>query len=144
MGNFLYHLFRIFPTGGAVSGVTLAWGDVAVGSNEAPTMLHIHIKRSKCDQFGKGVDVIVGRTGLPLCPVSAVMEYLAIHQDTPGPFFIDTSRRAVTKSWFVERIREVLVAVGLPKLDFAGHSFRIGAATSAALAGVEDSTIQHT
>ena len=31
----------------------------------------IHLKRSKCDQFGKGVDVVLGMTGMPICPVKA-------------------------------------------------------------------------
>ena len=40
------------------------------------------------------------------------------------------------------RVREALQAVGLPYDSFAGHSFRIGAATAAAKAGLEDSVIQ--
>ena len=32
--------------------------------------------------------------------------------------------------------------MGLPESNFAGHSFRIGATTAAANAGIEDSTIQ--
>ena len=33
-------------------------------NNQAvPMMLKIHLSRSKCDQFGKGVDVFVGRSG---------------------------------------------------------------------------------
>lgn len=120
----------------------LAWGDVAVDSNRLPTMLRIHLKKSKTDQFGRGTDVIVGRTGLPLCPVTAMMDYLASRQDFPGPFFVDTSHRAITKAWFVQHLRVFLAKVGLPAHEFAGHSFRIGAATSAALAGIDDSAIQ--
>ena len=36
-----------------------------------------------------------------------------------------------------------MAAVGLPQLQYAGHSFRIIAATTATLAGVEDSTSRH-
>ena len=42
----------------------------------------------------------------------------------------------------VEQIRSILSRIGVPQHHYAGHSFRIGAATTAALAGVEDSTIQ--
>ena len=121
---------------------SLAWGDVAVDSITSPSMVKVHLKRSKCDQFGRGVDVIVGRTGSPICPVTAVLEYVRVRQDEPGPFFVSRVKTPVTKAWLVQQVRHVLRSLGLPQDDYAGHSFRIGAATSAALAGIEDSTIQ--
>ncbi len=48
----------------------------------------------------------------------------------------------VTKPWFTNQIRDTLRALGLPQDDYAGHSFRIGAATTAAIAGIADSSIQ--
>ena len=120
----------------------LSWGDVAVDSRSAPTMVKVHLKRSKCDQFGKGVDVIVGRTDSPVCPVAAVVAFIALRQDRPGPFFMDAKLAPVTKAWLVKQVRDILSSLGLPQNEYAGHSFRIRAATSAALAGVEDSTIQ--
>ena len=98
--------------------------------------------RSKCDQFGRGVDVIVGHTDTRICPVAAVVSYIALRQDQSGPFFINSHGVAVTKSWLVQQVRTILAGLGLPQGEYVGHSFRIGAATSVALAGVEDSTIQ--
>ena len=60
----------------------------------------------------------------------------------PGPLFQWQDGTPLTKSKFVENVRAALTRVGLPASDFAGHSFRIGAATTAATAGIEDSTIQ--
>lgn len=120
----------------------LSWGDVAVDSHTHPQMIQIHLKRSKCDQFGVGSDIVVGRTGTTTCPVTALLQYIAVRGDRPGPFFLDKSGSPVIKAWFVGHIRTALRALGLPQGDFAGHSFRIGAATTAALMGVEDSAIQ--
>ena len=115
--------------------VHLAWGDVAVDSNINPCMVQIHLKRSKCD----------------LCLVSALLDYIACRGeapssacrgDTPGPFFRTASGELVTKHWFVSQLCGILAAIGLPDHKYAGHSFRIGAATTAALVGIEDSTIQ--
>jgi hypothetical protein len=48
----------------------------------------------------------------------------------------------LTKPEFVAAVRKALAAIGYVDKDYAGHSFRIGAATAAANAGLEDSTIR--
>ena len=120
----------------------LAWGDVAIDDLNNPQSLRVHLKRSKTDQLGKGVDVYVGKTDGPLCPVTAVMAYMALRGPTPGSFFKLANGHPLTKSSFTNKIRAGLQAVGLPESNFAGHSFRIGAATAAANAGIEDSIIR--
>ena len=120
----------------------LAWGDVAVDSHSHPRMIQFHLKVSKCDQFGAGSDVVVGRTGNAICPVSALLRYIEVRGNRPGPFFLNSSHHTIAKPYFIAQIREILTSIGLPQHDFAGHSFRIGAATTAAAAGIEDSMIQ--
>ena len=111
-------------------------------SNANPSMIQIHLRRAKCDQFGVGSDIVLGRTGSVLCPVTALLEYISDRGDRPGAFFLVTPSQHATKTWFITQLRAVLSAIGLPQHQYAGHSFRIGAATTAALAGIHDSTIQ--
>ena len=122
--------------------VSLMWGDIAVDSRKRPTMVRVHHKRSKCDQFGARADIILGRSGLPLCPVVAILKFIEIRGSSAGPFFRGSDAQPVPKAWFVEQLRGILAAVGLPQLQYVSHSFRIGANTTAALAGMENSTIQ--
>ena len=122
--------------------VHLSWGDVAVDDLDNPSVIRFFLKRSKCDQFGTGVEVFVGKTGKPVCPVTAVLAYLSSRGDAPGPFFKDSHGKPLTKSVFIREVRSALTSMGLPANQFAGHSFRIGAATAAAQAGLEDSVIQ--
>ena len=60
-----------------------------VDNLEAPTctMVQVHLKRSKTDQFGRGTKVFLGRTGCTLCPVAAVLGYIAATGTAEGPFF---------------------------------------------------------
>jgi hypothetical protein len=120
----------------------LAWGDVAVDNHQLPRMVQVHLKLSKCDQFGSGSDIVIGQTDADICPVQALVDYVSKRGDKPGPFFTIDLRQPVTKSWFVAQFRSSLSVVGLPQFEYAGHTFRIGAATTAALVGMEDSTIQ--
>ena len=122
--------------------VHLAWGDVEVDDGTKPSLVKVHLKRSKTDQFGKGVDVFVGRTESTICPVAAIVHYVAARGSNPGCFFQFEDRTPLTKPKFVTKVREALQSLELPCDCFAGHSFRIGAATAAAQAGVEDSVIQ--
>ena len=105
-------------------------------------MARIHLKRSKKDQVGKGCHVIVGQTGRELCPIAALLSYISIRGDRTGPFFINSAAVPMTKDRFISRLWVVLMGIGVAQDQYAGHSFRIGAATSAALVGVEDSMIQ--
>eukprot|EP00731_Ephydatia_muelleri_P011099 Em0005g1685a len=94
----------------------LSWGDVALDTKVAANMVKIHLKKSKCDQCGTGVDVLLGRE---------------VQQD----IFSSTEPENA-------QLRGYMKAAGLPSDQFAGHSFRIGAATTATRAGIEDSMIQ--
>ena len=115
---------------------------MAVDSIQAPTPLRITLKQFKTDQFRQGVEVFVGQTSCSLCPVAAVLAYIVVRGDQTGPFFRFRDNTPLTKAKFTTKIRATVQAIGLPYHDFAGHSFRIGAATAAARAGVEDSTIR--
>jgi len=120
----------------------LAWGDVAIDNTEDPQLLKVHLKKFKADQLGKGVDVYIGRTDCPLCPVVAIMQYMAIQDSKEGPFFQFQDGHPLTKSSFTSRVRDALKATGLPEQNFARHSFHIVAETTAARAGIEDSVIR--
>ncbi len=116
-----------------------------IDSRDTPTMVQVRLKKSKCDQFGKGVSIILAwsyrRRGVP--SISGILQYTAIRMNSPpGPFFVLSAGGTVTKQWFTTQIRATLQGLGLPQDQYAGHSFRIGAATMAALAGIPDSAIQ--
>ena len=115
----------------------LAWRDVAV---DDPKIVKT---QSNTVQFGNGSDIFFGWTNNDLCPISAVMNFMAVCRDKKGPLFIDSRLCPVTKAHFVTEIRLVLGSLGIPQDHYAGHSFRMGGGgTSAALTGVEDSTIE--
>ena len=101
----------------------LSWGDVAVNDRSSPTTIKVHLKQSKCDQLGKGIDVFVGHTHDPLCPVTSTVRYMALRGATPAPFFISKNGISLTKSHFVSSVREALMAIGLPYQLSAGHSY---------------------
>ena len=104
--------------------------------------LKIRLKASKTDPFRQGVDIVVERTHNELCPVAALLAYLVIRGAKPGFLFQFQDGRLLTKSRFVEAVRQALARIGLNPLHYAGLSFRIGAATTAGACGFNDSLIQ--
>ena len=61
---------------------------------------------------------------------------------TPGPLFTFDDGCYLTHDRFVRAVREALMATGVDAIRYAGHSFRIGAATTAANCGIQDSLIR--
>ena len=62
--------------------------DVAVDSRSSPSHVIVYLKRSKNDPFGVGTSVHLGMTGQHLCPVAALLGYLAIRPPVAGPLFL--------------------------------------------------------
>ena len=117
----------------------LSWGDVSINDHRDPSVLKVTLKRSKTVQLGKGTNVYIGKVTGPICLVSAAVAYMVMRGSSNGPFFKFQDSQPLTKSKFTSHVRAALAAVGLLCDEFAGHSFWIGAATTAAGAGIEDS-----
>ena len=122
--------------------IHLSLQDVKCDNSRNPKVLSILLKRSKTDQLCRGVKVYVGRTNDDLCPVQAFLTYLKLRGPSQGPLFRWKSGAPLTRERFVEAVRSALTSAGIDARSFSGHSFRIGAASTAAAAGLEDSLIQ--
>ena len=122
--------------------VHLSVGDIAISDSRTQSAIPIRIKQSKTDPFKKGIDLFVGRTSSQLCPVSALLEYLRIQDSGPGPLFQYQEGHALTRARFASEVHSVLGKVGVDQSKYGTHSFGIGAATTAATRGIEDSVLK--
>ena len=120
----------------------LSFGDIRADSITNPQCIEIRIKASKMDPFRMGVSVYLGRTDNDLCPVAASLDYMVRRGTTAGPFFTFSDGSYLTRERFVQAVRSALDRIGLISSNYAGHSFRIGAATTAAQRGVQDVLIK--
>ena len=108
-----------------------------------PTYMTVHLKYSKTDPFGKGHVVTLHFTNTLTCPVRAMKQYLETRTfDLYGPLFLFADGSALTRCQFIQYLHSLLEKVGLQAELYAGHSFHIGAATTAAAAGLPDWLIQ--
>ena len=74
--------------------------------------------------------------------MSAVAAYLVVRGRESGPFFKLASGAPLSRQVLVQKLRVALEVAGIDASKYAGHSFRIGAATTAAMVGIEDSLIK--
>ena len=138
VGYFTFIRARKFTAVGTASpGILLS--EVAINSRLVPTVVY---DSSKTDPFGRGVEIFLGVSGNEVCPLTALMRYLAVNPPGDGQLFVWENRQPLTRTMFVTRFRRRLQSAGLDISQFSGHSLYIRAATSAAAAGVPDHIIK--
>ena len=71
-------------------------------------MTEIHPRQTKTDQFKKGISVYLGRSGNDLCPVAALLAYLAVRGGADGPLFCHPNCSPVLTSQVVSKVQAVL------------------------------------
>ena len=103
------------------------------------TVTFIHFKHSK----GKPLTLTIkGTTSLRGCPLQIMKTYLSMRGATAGPLFLYCPSMPVTCAKFNEQLRGALQFCHFCPKQFKSHSFRIGAATTAAAQGMSDSQIR--
>jgi hypothetical protein len=108
------------------------------------------IPRSKTDTFRTGMDVYLAKAPDAItCPVAALCTLISFYrQEGSGldhephtPLFV-IKGKAMTRSWFINSIRNLLLRAGHDPSPYSGHSFRRGAASSTAAASYSNYKIQ--
>lgn len=112
--------------------------DDVVLANES---LRVRIRRSKTDVLGRGEWVPLHAVMGPACSVRAVGDYLSCRQGDLQ-FLVHVDGSPSSRFRFQSVLKRCLAEAGVRPEDYGTHSFRIGAATEAARAGLSNAEVQ--
>jgi hypothetical protein len=113
-------------------------------------MWSLFLESSKTDQLGERSDIALGESGQDLCPVRLLDFYMQArrqqgHNLDDGETLVFPAKNGLTSvkyDDFLVAVRQDLNEAGYDTSKYAGHSFRIGCATTLAVNGVPDHLIQ--
>lgn len=108
---------------------------------DSPGSFRLFIKSSKTDPFYQGCFVYLGQSGHPICPVLALHAFHFHRGNSPGPLFAFQNGRPLSPAQLNLWLRSILAAAGIQG-NYSSNIFRIGATTSAAIAGMPDHLIK--
>ena len=107
------------------------------------TSLEVDLEKWKRHYGGKGVTLCIEASPeQEFRPVREMSKFLSLRGEKVGPVFLLEGGQPCDKGLFDSFLRRSVLAAGLDVNRYKGHSFRIGAATSAAAAGHSDADIQ--
>ena len=108
----------------------LSVADIAVDSLQSPACLCVWIIASKTDPFRQGCHIHIGLGRAPLCAVQALLAYLSLRGNVPGPLFLLANGQPLSHLILTDWLRQIFSTVG--EGNFPSHSFRIRATMVAA------------
>ena len=85
---------------------------------------------------------IAGNDISNMCLVEVMTKFLQLRPAANGPLFCHANGSPLTRYQFATVLRKTLYNAGIPARHYGTHSFRIGAATTAAINGVPPKEIQ--
>jgi hypothetical protein len=116
-------------------------------SFDQPSHMRLSLPSSKTDPFRTGVTILITRAppdAALTCPILAMQRYIRQwpEPDPLAPLFRDITGKALSRAPFISLLKSRLASLNLDQSLYSGHSFRRGAATSAATVGYNDYEIQ--
>ena len=125
--GFLRSSEYVSPTISKFNDTTLLRSDIQIINRR----VHMNLKASKTDPFRHGCTIRLAPTNTSLCPTTAIINYLNIHPTNTGPLFTYSDGTYLTR----RRLNKIINTALPTNNPVSSHSFRIGAATTAAAAG---------
>ena len=120
--------------------VHLSNSDVSFNSGGCLTL---HLKSSKTDPYCQGCTLLIAPSHRSVCAVRALKKYLSTRSfNSTSPLYIFQSGNYLTRAKVTSILRTIFRRLGMPTEPYSSHSFRIGAATTAAEAGLPPWLIQ--
>ena len=103
-------------------------------------LLQLYLRRSKTDRYAAGTVIHIKPVTSSLCPVQALSSYLPhrLARFPAGPLFLLNTGEPLSPHRFNCIIKAAISHLGLDPSRYSSHSFRAGAATTAATAGLPD------
>ena len=137
-----YGLLRCSELVGGDNTPHLRRSSITWQNYEGRKAMTIRLAKSKTDPNGHGVDIHIGPAIPPYCAVSALLAYLVASpadSSADSPLLTRQCGRPLTRQFFTDEVRRLLLQTGVSTAGhYASHSFRIGAASSAAMANVPE------
>lgn len=130
---------EISTKSGSDTKQVLQVGDISFDREKGMSLTMTYYKHS--DLHPKTIYIPICADNIT-CPVIHVHHYLSQFGHSSGPLFQFKSGAPVTRSYFTTSLKSALSFIGLDTRYYKAHSFRIGAATSAAARGIPHSVIQ--
>lgn len=135
----LFRVGELVFTGHRQSGHPVRYNDIKVISE----CLKVRIGISKTNQYGKPVCLnIPAIQNEFICPVNTMQRYLSARGFFPGNLFCHSNSSPLTRYQFSAVLSKAISHAGLSSQHYKSHSFRIGRATSLAIAGVSSEEIK--
>ena len=113
--------------------LNLQWLDISNNSR-----ITINLRQSKTDSFRKDHQIHVYPTNISTCPVRAFLLYMPFSNNITAtdPVFMASRFAPLTQASLNKVLRSLLSRAVQDQSQYTSHSFRIGAATTAAAARI--------
>ena len=105
--------------------------------------LIITITKFKHNHSRQPLDIVMPRQdNTSICPVHAMYSYLQVRGYHPGPLFCFPDGKPVSRSYFAQQLKNLLIYSGFDTTLYKSHSLRIGGASYYAELGYSDTQIR--
>ena len=136
---FFLRIGEITEIGNASDNHVIKISDIKFEGNN----LKVTIQSSKTDQIGNSTTLILPKNKCEsMCVARQLKAYLKFRPNIDGQLFCHLNHKKLTRFQFLAILRSALKFIGLSSDDYNTHSFRIGAATTAAMLGKNDNEIK--